>query len=149
MDAYSFQIRVTGIVLREGRVLLVKQKISKSRPWSLPGGRAEAGETLNDAIVREVKEETGLTAAVNRLLYICDKPDSSPPVLHITFLLDDLGGELTLPTNEFDENPISDVRFVGISDLPRYGFSTTFVDILLGGFPNAGSYMGLKSNIGL
>jgi ADP-ribose pyrophosphatase YjhB (NUDIX family) len=149
MDIYSFQIRVTGIIVREGKLLLVKQKISKTRNWSLPGGRVEAGETLDNAIIRELQEETGLAVRVNKLLYICDKPDSSPPILHITFLLDYLGGNIVLPTNEFDENPISDVQFIPISELTQYGFSQKFIDILQNSFPSAGHYMGLKVNIGL
>jgi ADP-ribose pyrophosphatase YjhB (NUDIX family) len=149
MDAYSFQVRVTGVLLCEGKILLVKQRVSESRSWSLPGGRVEAGEKLEDAVIRELKEETGLTVKVNKLLYVCDKPDVSPPILHITFLLDYLNGNITLPTNEFDENPISDVQFVLLSDLENYGFSLKFMDLIKNNFPLAGNYMGLKSNIGL
>jgi 8-oxo-dGTP diphosphatase len=48
-----------------GRVLLVR----RGRPpgqgdWTLPGGRLEAGETLDEAVTREVREETGVTARV-------------------------------------------------------------------------------------
>ena len=149
MEHCFFQIRVTGILLRGEELLLVKQRVTSSRGWSLPGGRVEQGEKLEEAMIREIKEETGLTVGVNRLLYLCDKPDTSPPILHITFLLDDLGGKTVLPTNEFDENPISDVAFVPVSDLPQYGFSQKFVEIIQNGFPSAGNYMGLKSNIGL
>ena len=149
LDKYAFQIRVTGILLRDNEILLVKQKVSESRNWSLPGGRVETGETLEQALIRELKEETGLTVQVGRLLYVCDKPDASPPILHITFSLHHTGGQIALPTNEFDQNPISDVRFVPISDLAQYGFSETFMGILRHGFPNAGGYMGLKSSIGL
>jgi len=143
-----FQIRVTGILLQRDEVLLVKQKVGK-RNWSLPGGRVENGETLKDALIREIMEETGLAVQINRMLYICDKPDVSPPILHITFLLDFLDGEIALPSNEFDENPISDVQFVPISELPHYGFTKRFIDVIRNDFPDSGNYMGLKSNIGL
>lgn len=149
MNNYNFQIRVTGILIENRKLLLVKQKVNSNREWSLPGGRVEAGEKLDEAIIREVFEETGINTKVEKLLYLCDKTDSTPPILHITFLLNKIDGEITLPTNEFDENPISDVRYVDFFELSDYGFSQKFIDILENDFPNAGSYMGLKENIGL
>ena len=54
-----------------------------------------------------------------------------------------------MPTNEKDENPISDVRFVPVSSLTDYGFSPVFQSLVLEKFPNKGNYMGDKENIGL
>ena len=148
MNNILFQIRVTGILIEYGALLLVKQ-YHADRSWSLPGGRAEAGERLEQAITREMAEETGLLVRVDKLLYVCDKPDSSPPLLHVTFELTRIGGELRLPTNEYDANPIGDVRFVPCQQLEEYGFTRTFADLVRAGFPTAGNYMGLKGNIGL
>lgn len=147
-DHTMFQIRVTGIMIENGRILLVKQQVS-SRDWSLPGGRLEHGETLEAGIQREVYEETGLETKVVKLLYLCDKPDADPPLLHITFLLERTGGEIALPTNEYDHNPIWDVKMVPIAELTRYGFSERFQALAAEEFPGGGSYQGLKRNIGL
>jgi ADP-ribose pyrophosphatase YjhB (NUDIX family) len=149
MEKYSFQIRVAGVLIQENKLLLVKQQVNERRNWSLPGGRAETGETLEEAMVRELYEETGLKVKVNRLLYVCDKPDAHPPILHMTFLLDYVAGDICLPTNEFDANPIADVQFVDVSDLPAYGFTGRFMGLVSDGFPDAGNYKGLKENIGL
>ncbi|MFB9278769.1 NUDIX hydrolase [Cohnella cellulosilytica] len=143
------QVRVTGVLIEDEKVLLVKQNVTSERKWSLPGGRVEQGETLEEAIVREIEEETGLAAKVSKLLYLCDKPDASPSLLHITFLLEKAGGEVRLPSNEFDLNPISAVEMVPIQELVAYGFSKKFMTIIQQGFPESGSYKGLKSNIGL
>ncbi|HDX9652034.1 TPA: NUDIX hydrolase [Bacillus wiedmannii] len=142
------QVRVTGILIEDEKVLLVKQKVA-NRNWSLPGGRVENGETLEEAMIREMREETGLEVKIKNLLYVCDKPDASPSLLHITFLLERVEGEITLPSNEFDYNPIQDVQMVPIKDLSQYGFSETFITLISEGFASAWSYQGLKQNIGL
>jgi 8-oxo-dGTP diphosphatase len=56
-----------GAVVRDdaGRLLLIRRGHEPSRGlWSLPGGRVEPGETLEAAVVREVREETGLEVRV-------------------------------------------------------------------------------------
>lgn len=147
--SYIFNIRITGILIENNEILLVQQKLSDKRNWSLPGGRLERGETLSQGLIREMKEETGLDVEIVRMLYLCDVAASSNTILHITFLLRRIGGTIELPSNEFDENPIHDVKFVPISELVQYGFSEKFIEIIKDGFSNAGNYVGDKKNIGL
>lgn len=57
-----------ALVHRRGRLLLVKRNERPSKgTWSFPGGAVEFGETVVDAAVREVKEETGLDVEVEEL----------------------------------------------------------------------------------
>ncbi|MBQ9121791.1 MAG: NUDIX hydrolase [Clostridia bacterium] len=146
---YIFNIRITGILIENNEILLVQQKLSDNRNWSLPGGRLERGETLSQGLIREMKEETGLDVEIVRMLYLCDVAASFNTILHITFLLKRISGEIELPSNEFDENPIHDVKFVPISELAQYGFSEKFIQVIKDGFKNAGNYVGDKTNIGL
>lgn len=96
--SYIFNVRVTGILIENNRILLVQQKLSESRVWSLPGGRLERGESLEQGIKRELKEETGFDVQIERLLYLCDVNASDNTMLHITFLLTKTGGEISLPS---------------------------------------------------
>ena len=57
---------------RQGRLLL--QQRSDGGQWGLPGGSVEIGESLRDAVVREVSEETGLTVAPGRLVGLYSSP---------------------------------------------------------------------------
>lgn len=143
-----FQIRVTGVLIEDSKILLIKQKLS-SRNWSLPGGRLEKGELLEEGVIREVYEETGLETKVEKLLYVCDKPDADPPLIHITFLLKRKAGEIRLPSNEFDDNPIYDVRMIAIDNITEYGFTEKFQSLIQKDFPDSGRYAGLKKEIGL
>jgi ADP-ribose pyrophosphatase YjhB (NUDIX family) len=66
-----------GAVIRDdaGRVLL--QLHAETGEWGLPGGAVEPEEHPEDAIVREVREETGLEIAVERLIGVYGGPDST------------------------------------------------------------------------
>jgi ADP-ribose pyrophosphatase YjhB (NUDIX family) len=57
---------------RRGRLLL--QQRSDGGQWGLPGGSVEIGESVRDAIRREVHEETGLTVSMRRLVGVYSEP---------------------------------------------------------------------------
>ena len=140
---------MTGIRIEAGRILLVRQRLSGTRDWSLPGGRPERGETLTRGLTREFKEETGPDVRLDKLLCLCDAEPGGHTLLHVTFSVTRAGGEITLPNNEFDMNPIHDVRFVPMDELVDCGFSDRFARLARQGFPQAGGYMSDKRNIGL
>lgn len=65
-----FGVGVTGVVRApDGRVLLLRHRLwAPDGQWGFPSGFARRGETFQETIVREVREETGLTVRVGRLL---------------------------------------------------------------------------------
>jgi 8-oxo-dGTP diphosphatase len=65
----SFRLAAYALCIEEGRVLLARHVPPKGQPnWTLPGGRVEHAEDPFDAVIREVAEETGYDATVERLL---------------------------------------------------------------------------------
>lgn len=65
-----FDYRVVGVAVHAGHVLLHQAEIDDF--WSLPGGRCELGETSEQALVREWREELGEVVRVERLLWVVE-----------------------------------------------------------------------------
>lgn len=143
------KVRVTGILRRGNKILLVEQNVDSIRSWSLPGGGVEEGEDLDTALIREMREETGLEVKIMRLLYVCDYIKPERHVLHITFELEEVGGIFGLTQPGLDENAIKSISFVPVAELTKKGFEGKFQELVEQNFPGAGSYMGPKSAIGL
>ena len=67
-EKIRFKYRVAGLAMYQGHVLIHQYKDSEY--WSLPGGNVELGETSQEALVRELKEEANLDIVVDRLLWV-------------------------------------------------------------------------------
>jgi len=98
---------------------------------------------------REMLEETGLKVEIKQLLYVCDKPEETVSRIHFLFRLQRMDGEVTLASNQYDENNITEIKFVPIEQLEELNFSTVFKNLAMMDFPDAGQYKGHKINIGL
>ena len=67
----KFMVSVCGVVRDdEGRVLLLRHRFWPEGSWGLPGGYAHGAERLEDALARELREETGWRIADQRLLRV-------------------------------------------------------------------------------
>lgn len=72
-QAIGIRPAVSAVIFdRRGRLLL--QQRSDGGQWGLPGGSVEIGESVREAVVREVLEETGLTVAARRLVGVYSSP---------------------------------------------------------------------------
>lgn len=60
---------VAGLIVRDGLVLITQRRADQALPlqWEFPGGKVEPGESPLDAMVRELREEIGVTVQVGRI----------------------------------------------------------------------------------
>jgi 8-oxo-dGTP diphosphatase len=102
MDKNLPKFAVTALVFiaRSDEILLVRQSYGH-RYWSLPGGSMEHGESIEQAAVREAKEETGLDVRLTRLVGVYSKPEQN--ALAVTFEAEVVGGSVSEATDKVVE----------------------------------------------
>ena len=101
----GYNIGVGGAVVQDGRLLLVRRASRRGRGnWQVPGGFLEPDETIEQAVVREVAEEAGVTAEVEGVLALRNRYDpESGNSLYIVLLLRALSGEPKPDGHEVDQ----------------------------------------------
>jgi len=111
-----------------GRLLLIKRGHEPGAGlWSLPGGRIEPGETNTEALVREMREETGLVVEVGPLIGAVRRPARHGDVLDIRdYAATVIGGTLT-PGDD-----AADARWVDVTDLYSLPITEGLIDALTG-----------------
>jgi 8-oxo-dGTP diphosphatase len=112
-------LTVDAIIPYQGRIVLIKRKNEPFRDhYALPGGIVEYGERVEDALVREVKEETGLEVKIHKLVGVYSDPDRDPRghFVSVCFIAIPTGGELKASSDA------KEVRLFEIDDLPKLAF---------------------------
>jgi 8-oxo-dGTP diphosphatase len=108
------------VVRDDGVVLVRRGQAPLAGEWTIPGGRVELGETLVDAVRREIEEETGLVVEVGPVLAVLDRIHRDPAgrvLFHfviIDYVCRERGGTLRAGSDA------ADVAVVAVADLDRY-----------------------------
>ena len=113
---------VSGILTHKGSVLVLqgsKDNVDFPGIWELPGGKVKFGENPNDAIVREIKEETGIESKVIAPYNVWSTKyvhnEEEHHVIHVDFLMGILTEFSLMKLSEEHQN----YKWVELHDLPE------------------------------
>ena len=119
MTYQSPKITVDGVLFRESKILLIERKNPPFKGmWALPGGFVEYGETTEEAVIREIKEETGLDTKISSLLGVYSDPNRDPRghTISVVYLLEQKKGTLC------GGDDASKAAFHPLDTLPKLSF---------------------------
>ena len=113
------KITVDGIIRQDSKILLICRKNEPFKgEWALPGGFVEYGETTEDAVIREIQEETGFITKITDLVGVYSNPARDPRghTISIVYSLDIIKG------NKKAGSDADKASFFSILDLPFLAF---------------------------
>jgi len=124
-----------AVAVKDKRFLLIKRGLPPRKGmWASPSGFIEVGETSEEACLRELREEAGVSGEIVKLIGVARREDKEiyGDMLIVRYLVKVTGGELA-PGDE-----VEDVRFFNIAELPNYYvnlFKDVITDIQNGALP--------------
>jgi 8-oxo-dGTP diphosphatase len=142
-------VGVGAVVVQDGRVLLIRRGKEPMRGrWLVPGGTVEWGETLQEAVVREVEEETGLVVRPREMLVVLDRihrtPGESGEIAYhyviVDFLCDWVAGTLRAGSDA------EDAALVPVAELGAYDIPEAALDVVVEGLRRCGIATTISSN---
>jgi len=112
-------LTVDAIIPYQGKIVLIKRLNEPYKGfYALPGGIVEYGERVEDAVLREVEEETGLKGEIHSLVGVYSDPDRDPRghFVSVCFIVIPKGGELKAGSDA------KEVGLFSLDDLPKLAF---------------------------
>lgn len=122
--SYHIRVCVRGLIVHDNCIAL--NEFNDGEYYNLPGGGAEPGETIKEAVTREVKEETGLDVEAGELLFVvdyepqkCKSRGGDTHKLHLVFRCSLTGNATILPPTIPDVDPLNpDTKCNGAKWIP-------------------------------
>jgi len=108
----NYSVSVGALVIKEGKMLLVRRKHDPGKgKWTNPGGYIEQTELVEQSVIREVLEETGVTTKVKSLVMLGDYPGRVHNI-YIGFLMEYVAGQ-----PQPDEVEVDDAGFFSLKEM--------------------------------
>jgi ADP-ribose pyrophosphatase YjhB (NUDIX family) len=121
-------VGVGAVIVCEGRILLEKRKNLPSKgKWTIPGGLVDLGENIEDAVIREVKEETCLDGENPRLIDVVDNVDlDEKGKVKYHFVIVDYLVDVKCGSAFRAASDAEDLRWVPFDEVENYDLTQSF-----------------------
>ena len=115
------RVRACGILVEEGSILLARihSPVTNSLVWLPPGGELEFGESVEECLIREFKEEAGLEVKVQSFQFINELIEPPFHALELYYKVKRTGGEpkLGVDPERGEDQLLRDLKWISVHDL--------------------------------
>ncbi|MBU1199783.1 MAG: NUDIX hydrolase [Nanoarchaeota archaeon] len=121
--AEKIAIRPCVVLFKDNKVLCIRSKYADGEYYLFPGGGIESGETILNCAIREMREETGLTVDIVKLIYVNDwikDKKSNERVLNMFFLAKHKSGKII--KGEKDGGKVKSVEWIDLDKFSEIDF---------------------------
>jgi 8-oxo-dGTP diphosphatase len=107
-----------GVIRKDGKILIARRKkgTHMENRWEFPGGKIEPGETPEQCLVRELREELGIETEVGDFITASHFHYKEKNIRLLGYLVEYVSGEIVLNAHE-------EIKWVGLDDLRNYDFA--------------------------
>ena len=123
-------VAVGAIVWKEDRFLLIRRgQPPRQGGWSIPGGRQEAGETVHEAVHREIREEAGIEIDIVGVAAVVDLIDRDDQEIKHHYTVIDMLAEWRSGDAQAGDDAM-DVAWVGLEEIGAYGLPALQIEVI-------------------
>lgn len=123
-------VAVGAIVWKQDRFLLIRRGTPpRQGGWSIPGGRQEAGETVHEAVHREIREEAGIEIDITGITAVVDLIDREEADIKHHYTVIDMLAEWRLGEARAGDDAM-DTAWVALEEIGEYDLPELQVDVI-------------------
>lgn len=125
---FEGKVAQKAVIFRDDKVLVVRDPREKQEIWEIPGGRLNVGENPKEGLIREIKEELGVTATIGDVIYLTQFLQGSEQrnALMIAY-------EVTIPPEaelKFNDGEVCEARWVSADEVMDLNLFKEYKDTL-------------------
>ena len=118
-------VGVGAVIVADDRILLIKRGRDPGKGlWAVPGGKVRLGESMRDAVTREISEETGLAIDVGDVIWVGELIDADHHLVLVDFEAQVAGGELIA------DDDAEEARWVPLTEAESYPLTPSMYDLM-------------------
>jgi ADP-ribose pyrophosphatase YjhB (NUDIX family) len=126
---FDGKVAQKAVIVRDGKVLVMRDPREKEEIWEIPGGRLNTGEDPKAGLAREIKEELGLDCVIGEVIHLAQFFQHSEQKNALMIAYEAIPVDTNAPL-VLEEGEVSEIRYISQTDMRDLKFFPEYLDTL-------------------